>query len=683
MEKRWLYALFIAVILLNSVWIITYNKDATVSTLASLARVALTILGNDLTIQIVSPENATYNYSIGENLIIDLNVSSWNFQADTWWYNLYDLRHDTSINNSAIFTPNTTINAVRWSNRIEVYANDSSQDIGNTNVTFFVFVPNSAPLIEYLNTTLFVCENSYISYIFNATDADEDSLSSDISPKNPFYVFSLSSFNLTKKRFELISGTITKSNAGGVNAGYKVYEETIYITDNYNSTCCTDSNKTNITVIEINNAPSISAIGVQTIYSQGENSSFYKQVQVTDTEDGNQDSGTLKFNISFSGTALFNISSNGIMNFTINSSLNRTGVYNMSVCVGDTGIDNPHPEIVSVCNQTEENRTSCENFSLTITEENRQPTITSYLPLNLSFNASSTTNLQFNITKYDPDGTIPDTYWYASETFVERDSGSLSDKFEYTFGCDVEGNYTIKAVITDGLLNDSLQWNVSVLYENCTITEEPGGGGGGGIGCSPKWVCGDWGVCQDAEKALRAGILTGESYRIIKNNCSALNFDTKVCGAQLRNCFDVGYCNKTIKNPGEMQSCFYTKKPTCSDGIKNCHDEACELLIDCGGPCEDCPTCSDEIKNQNEIDADCGGPCPSCTRELLTKNVVLNKILRFVSELPLIGSLIKKSYLAFAFVIVLFFLVILVVIEAIRLFRIAKRVKKYKNENFK
>jgi len=53
-------------------------------------------------------------------------------------------------------------------------------------------------------------------------------------------------------------------------------------------------------------------------------------------------------------------------------------------------------------------------------------------------------------------------------------------------------------------------------------------------------------------------------------------------------------------------------KPSCFDGIKNCHDGGCEEDIDCGGPCRACPSCSDGIQNQGETGVDCGGPCPPC-----------------------------------------------------------------------
>ena len=43
----------------------------------------------------------------------------------------------------------------------------------------------------------------------------------------------------------------------------------------------------------------------------------------------------------------------------------------------------------------------------------------------------------------------------------------------------------------------------------------------------------------------------------------------------------------------------------CEDDIQN----QGETDVDCGGPCEACPTCEDDIQNQGETGVDCGGPC--------------------------------------------------------------------------
>ena len=140
--------------------------------------ITLIVEGGEKNIDIISPENKTYNFSIGDTYTIDLNVS------------------------------NTTFDAVRWSNRLMVYAEDSEGEVVNKNVTFFVFVPNSAPIIEGIEPDIYVCEADYLSYFFNVTDADFDTIMSDISPKGPFYVFPILSIGKNLTVFEIFSGTL-------------------------------------------------------------------------------------------------------------------------------------------------------------------------------------------------------------------------------------------------------------------------------------------------------------------------------------------------------------------------------------------------------------------------------------------------------------------------------------------
>jgi len=64
-------------------------------------------------------------------------------------------------------------------------------------------------------------------------------------------------------------------------------------------------------------------------------------------------------------------------------------------------------------------------------------------------------------------------------------------------------------------------------------------------------------------------------------------------------------------------------KPSCFDGIQNCHDNACEEGIDCGGPCQPCPSCFDGIQNQGEEGVDCGGPCEPCVTTTTSTTTVL------------------------------------------------------------
>ncbi len=609
------------------------------------ASVSLVIEGVERSINISSPLNTTYNFNIGDNYILDLNVSAINFVAESWWYTLWDLKHNEIVNESIAFSPNTTFDAVRWSNKMAVYANDDGETI-NANVTFYIEVPNSAPILSGINSSIYVCENSYLNYPFSVTDVDEQNLELAINPTDPFYINPLSTSGAVTTTIELFSGVLNKDDVG-------IYEETISVSDGEYA----DYAYTNITVIEINNAPVISNIGVQTVWTSGDDSTFYKQVIVTDLENGNQSTGNLTFSITFiEGNELFNITNKGVMNFTPNSS--HVGVYNISVCVNDTGIDNPADNIFAECGQDGSSITVCNNFSLTITNENRAPTITDYHPDNLTLSVSGTSSLFFNISKYDPDTTIPDAYWYVNNIFQEYDSGSLIDEFTYSFGCAVSGTKSIKAEITDGLLNDSVTWNLDVSLVECPVVSGVAGGGGGGTGvtvCREKWACSIWGICQNAEKSLEAGLLSGEDYRIIKEQCTKNELEEEFCGVQIRTCFDSNSCNTTYSKPSEFQDCHYTEKPNCKDGIKNCHDGACELLIDCGGPCPACPTCSDKIQNQGEKGIDCGGPCPwKCPEEV---------------------PLLKRTGILYFFLIIVLILILIAIIKLIQISKHKRDIK--------
>lgn len=359
------------------------------------------------------------------------------------------------------------------------------------NVSLFIapITNNSAPILGPINNSIFICERAFLNYPFNATDVDGDDLEIHIAPPtSPFYLNPSSFTNgETHINANIISGVMSKAHIGSVNTGSKLYEIYITITDGYNSTCCSDTAITNISVIEINNDPIIENIGVQTIWSIGENSTFYKELSVTDTE-YNLGFGTLDYNISITNSSedsvnLFNISSIGIMNFTADLST-ILGVYNITICVNDSGLTSTHTNISELCGQDGSSRTACTNFSLTITNENRAPNIIDHYPNNLTINTTSTNALEFNITKNDPDLTIPDTYWYVDNGFVEYDSGNSIDEFNYNFGCGISGDHTIKAEITDGELNNSAQWNITVSYIACSIPTTPGGGGG--VAIQPK-----------------------------------------------------------------------------------------------------------------------------------------------------------------------------------------------------
>lgn len=81
------------------------------------------------------------------------------------------------------------------------------------------------------------------------------------------------------------------------------------------------------------------------------------------------------------------------------------------------------------------------------------------------------------------------------------------------------------------------------------------------------------------------------------------------------------------------------KKQRCSDGKLNQNEEQ----IDCGGPCEACPTCSDGILNNEETEIDCGGPnCNECPPKWYKMNSGtsenLNAVARYNNTLVTVGN---------------------------------------------
>ena len=515
---------------------------------------------------IIEPENRSYSFDAGDNYTFYLNVSA-NLEIETWWFTLIDLTNSLTINNTAYFLPNETFNAVAFSNQLRVYGNNTKGMIHNNNVTFYINVQTAPPYFEALDTQIFVCEASALNYNVSVTDFGGETLTPYVIPSySLFYPYPSSISGGTNVSFFITSGTLNKEAAGGPNAGSKSYEENISITDGGG----VDSQEINITIIEINNAPTISPIENQSLQTD-ENTTFSYQITATDQEDGDQESGNLSFNVSIidsegASQSFFSVNSTGGINFDINSSI--VGTDNLTICVEDNNLTNPHSNITNECNTNGTSLFACTTAILTITEE---------------------------VVVIEP-------------------------------------------------------------------TPSPSGGGGGGSIpkkiCTPKWVCEPWDNCETLEKAFEVGLINESDSNQFLEICSNNNWNEVFCGIQTRRCKDLKNCNTTYEQPGSLQECYFTIDPSCEDGIKNCHDGSCELLVDCGGPCPTCPTCSDEIQNQNEEGIDCGGPCPwDCKIE---------------------KPLLKKSYLKYLLLIILLILLILIIKNAKKIVTLKKKLKEIK-----
>ena len=482
--------------------------------------------------------------------------------------------------------------------------------------------PNTPPVFENIEKEIFACEGSSLSYIFEATDLNENFLTFDISPKykDPFFVRKISADDTITTQAEIFSGTLTKEHAN------QEYPKELYVSDGQ----YIDTAATKIIVIEVNNPPIVEKLNVQTIVLEGKTVNYKKQVKAADIESKYYPSNKLTYGLSFlSGEPIFDINPvSGVIDTQLE--VTEIGNYNIEICAVDLGIKNIH-EKIDLCKLDSSEKLDCENFQLTVTNLNKQPTIDTYYPLLDDINISGNQTLSFNISKFDADGTNPEVYWYIDNYLQQIEQ----DKLIYSFGCGIAGKHKIKAEITDGKLNDSVLWNINVRKSECQIKPRE-------TSCVEKWGCYDWNLCQNAFYSFDNEIIQLQDYEKIKGECEEEGFANEVCGFQIRDCFELSSCNTTFYEEPEIQACYFILEPSCSDSIKNCHDSGCEKEVDCGSPCSDCSTCSDGIRNQGEESIDCGSPCLKLcpTESTLLELLLGQKVIKYTIFTILLAALL-------------------------------------------
>jgi hypothetical protein len=230
--------------------------------------------------------------------------------------------------------------------------------------------------------------------------------------------------------------------------------------------------------------------------------------------------------------------------------------------------------------------------------------------LNLSFRVYPTT-----IGTLTLNWSMREVLYDAYLTYYGNDSNreeSVSDEINMESNSSYSGYYSGEGYFTLRV----------VYYHPASDPIDSGNGGGTGpprnelteVTCNESLICQSWNVCQNLEYSFRDGLLSEKEYLDFKKGCNNKGYDTEICGFQIRTCEIIDKCVNSSLDPDLSQVCHYVSNPGCSDGVKNCHSGSCEILTDCGGPCDSCPSCSDEIKNQGEKGVDCGGPCPNqCT----------------------------------------------------------------------
>lgn len=626
-----LIIIFVNFLFIDSFFSITGKVGDSLST----GRVILGILGyQELTI--FSPENITYYFNKSSfsyyapvpEYQVDLNVTA-SFDVEDWRYEIEQtaFREEKNIFHSALISSpissklSIPLSVFRWSNDLTVFARPRDLDYpeSSSSVNFFVNVENSEPWITGLDKELFLCEGDVLLSRdprgeFFVEDRDEDYLGVLLSDPRPFNIQLFEEVNSTMSAYRITSELLTKQIFREPNSGSRMFPLAVSVFDPYGGV---GMSKVNITVLEVNNPPRIDFIGSYTVHIKGEDTSFEKEILAGDFEDGGLLEGELEYWIdSLDSEINLELNEEGKLFFESDETYllsESPATYYFEFCVKDKGLSNPHPMLTEYCGNGGGSETTCEPFSITVTNANRRPVITAFSPSLEIRNVNGSEKLFFNVSVYDPDGNIPDIYWQVGNKTVRQVHNRSEDSFEFSFGCGVSGRYKVTAIAFDGLLEDVITWDINLTEFPCP--KEPpksggGGGGGGGGGCFPNWICDNWNTCQNLEKSMRDGFLIGEDYRVLKEDCEKEELDEITCGFQSRTCLDSSECNSYVNIPTQLHFCYYTEDPSCFDGIRNCHSNGCEIGIDCGGPCDPCPTCTDKIRNQGEEGVDCGGPCP-------------------------------------------------------------------------
>jgi len=190
-----------------------------------------------------------------------------------------------------------------------------------------------------------------------------------------------------------------------------------------------DSQEWNVTVNEFNNPPTID--------------SYYPLSDPTITEEGSQ-----LFNVTYSDPDGPSVSvqwylngtpTSTLDNYTFTGDFDSAGVYNVTVVISDGLAQASH------------------EWTLTVLDVNRAPTIDSYSPVDLEPEVDEGASLNFTHTSSDPDGDLLSYSW-----LVDSVEQAVTQNWTYTPGYEDAGTYNVTLIVSDGELTDSQEWNVTV-----------------------------------------------------------------------------------------------------------------------------------------------------------------------------------------------------------------------------
>jgi PKD repeat protein len=357
------------------------------------------------------------NKSVNENATLSFTVSATDIDGDTLTYSASNLPGGASFNTSTrVFTWTPSFSQAGTYNNVTFSVSDGSGGTDAEAITITVNNVNRAPVLSAIGNKS-VAENSNLSFIVSATDADGDTLTYSASnlPAG-------ASFNTSTRVF---SWTPSDGQAGTYTA---VYFE---VTDGGLS----DSENITITVSNANIAPVLSAIGNKTTAENG-TLSFTISATDADGDTVTYSAGNLPSGASFNTSTRL---------FTWTPTYTQAGTYNnvtFSVSDGNGGTDS-------------------EAIIITVNNVNRAPVLNAIGNRSIAENST----LTFTISASDPDG---DSLTYSASNLPSGASFNAWTRiFTWTPDYSQAGTYTaVHFQASDGSLTDSEDITITVTNTN-------------------------------------------------------------------------------------------------------------------------------------------------------------------------------------------------------------------------
>ncbi|RMD67333.1 hypothetical protein D6817_01870, partial [Candidatus Pacearchaeota archaeon] len=434
------------------------------------------------------------------------------------------------------------------------------------------FSTATQPKFELTQNTFYACEDAHFEERLSVLDVDEDLDGIAVFPSDKFFleIEEQSPYQIIAN---LVSLKFQDSDAG------KAYNLRLSAV----SASGASEENVEVRVLRKNDAPQLSDIPDLTLaIGESEKVSVFYSDEETPNEELKLEASLVEQSSSTGGLEVKLAGSNaGIGEGEIEVSARETGSYEVRVCVSDKGLasenewDGAGDVLGAFCNASTAAQSTCKNFKVLVVGENTPPEIIAVNPKNEKLKAKAFDKIAFSVSARDKESDELNFFWYLNGKPIKFEKGEVST-FNRVFSCLPNLENTITAYVSDGEFVRNVSWYVDLDQKSCA--EER-------VECEPRWVCTDWGVCEELSKALEIESLTKDDGDELMRECAVRSLEGRRCGYQIRNCYDLNACNSSAGMPSTFQACEFTPEPSCSDGKQNCHDGGCELRADCGGPC--------------------------------------------------------------------------------------------------